>query len=283
MLARPFEEALVTDFTAFGSMERSSWSDMRRASDYVELFALASDQTIENLLDAVGAKTGLKTLDLCCGQGNASEALISRGCHVTGIDFSPAMLAFARDRNPNGTFIKADAQNLPFSEAEFDIVVSNFGVCHVPDQPRVLAEVRRVLRPGGRFAMTVWCGPETSPCFAPVNGAIKTHGSHGVTVPQGPDFHQFASPDVAKALLSEARFSSVDVSVVDCAWDLNAPEDLFKIYAKGTVRAAMRLANQPQENLAAIRSALAQTVIEGFSDGDFWRVPVPAALVRATA
>ena len=121
MFARPFdEEVLVTDFTAFGSMERSGWSDAKRASDYVELFALASDQTIESLLDAVGAKTGLKALDLCCGQGNVSEALISRGCHVTGIDFSPAMLAFARDRNPDGTFVEADAQNLPFSEAEFD-------------------------------------------------------------------------------------------------------------------------------------------------------------------
>ena len=284
MFARPFdEEVLVTDFTAFGSMERSGWSDAKRASDYVELFALASDQTIESLLDAVGAKTGLQALDLCCGQGNVSEALISRGCHVTGIDFSPAMLAFARDRNPDGTFVEADAQNLPFSEAEFDIVVSNLGVCHVPDQPRVLAEVRRVLRPGGRFAMTVWCGPETSPCFALVYGAIKAHGSHEVTAPQGPDFHQFARPDVAAGLLSEAGFSSVNVSVVDCVWELNAPDDLFTIYAKGTVRAAMLLVNQPPANLASIRSALAQAVRERFSDGDFWRVPVPAALVRATA
>lgn len=283
-VAPPFEEeALVTDFTAFGSMERRGWSDVRRASDYVELFAFASDQAIDSLLDAVGAKTGSKTLDLCCGQGNVSEKLISRGCHVTGIDFSPAMLAFARDRNPKGTFIEADAQNLPFSEAEFDIVVSNFGVCHVPDQPRVLAEVRRVLRPGGSFAMTVWCGQETSPCFALVYGAIKTHGSHGVTAPEGPDFHQFAKPDMAKALLSATGFSSVDVSVVDCAWHLNAPEDLFTIYSKGTVRAAMLLSHQPQENLAAIESALAQAVRERFSDGDVWRVPVPAALVRATA
>ena len=130
--------------------------------------------------------------------------------------------------------------------------------------------------------MTVWCGPETSPCFALVYGAIKTHGSHEVTAPRGPDFHQFARSDVAKALLSEAGFSNVDVSVVDCEWNLNAPEDLFTIYAKGTVRAAMLLANQPQENLAAIRSALAQAVRERFSDGDVWRVPVPAALVRAT-
>ena len=66
-------------------------------------------------------------------------------------------------------------------------------------------------------------------------------------------------------------------------WDLGAPEDLFEIYAKGTVRAAMVLSKQPPGNLAAIHSALTVAVREQFACGDRWRVPVPAALVRATA
>src|SRR5271169_6643491 len=156
---------MVSDLSAFGDMERSGWSNASRASGYVELFASASDQAIGSLLDATGAHSGLKTLDLCCGQGNVSEGLLRRGCEVVGIDFSPAMLAYARKRAPTAIFIEADAQNLPFDDAEFDVVVSNLGVCHVPDQPRALAEARRVLRPGGRFAMTVWCGPDVSPSF----------------------------------------------------------------------------------------------------------------------
>jgi SAM-dependent methyltransferase len=273
----------VSDFSAFGNMERSGWSDATRASGYVELFASASDQAIDSLLDAAGATPDLKVLDLCCGQGNVSEALLSRGCEVVGIDFSPAMLAFARGRAPKATFIESDAQDLPFDDAEFDVVVSNLGVCHVPDQPRALVEARRVLRPGGKFAMTVWCGPDTSPCFATVYGVIKAHGHPDVSAPSGPDFHQFARRAEAVKLLSDARFSNVDVTIVDCVWDLDAPEDLFEIYAKGTVRAAMLLANQPPQNLAAIRSALALSVREQFSNGNRWRVPVPAALVRATA
>lgn len=276
-------ETAVSDFSAFGKMERSSWCDAERASGYVELFASASDQAIISLLDAVGAKPNLKALDLCCGQGNVSEALLSRGCGVIGIDFSPAMLTFARRRVPKAIFIEADAQDLPFDDAEFDIVVSNLGVCHVPDQPRSLAEVRRVLRRGGKFAMTVWCGPDTSPCFAAVYKAIKAHGRPDVSAPLGPDFHQFARRDAALTLLSDAGFSKIDVSIIDCAWNLNAPEDLFEIYAKGTVRAAMVLANQPPQNLAAIRSALTLSVREQFADGNRWRVPVPAALIQATA
>jgi ubiquinone/menaquinone biosynthesis C-methylase UbiE len=124
-------------------------------------------------LEAVNAKPKLKALDLCCGQGNVSEALASCGCEVTGVDFSPAMLAFANARVPNAVFIRADAQELPFDNEEFDIIVSNLGVCHVPDQPRALLEARRVLGRGGRFAMTVWCGPDVSPCFEIVYDAIK--------------------------------------------------------------------------------------------------------------
>jgi SAM-dependent methyltransferase len=273
----------VSDFKAFQDLERQSWSDHRRASGYVELFASASDQAIGSLLGAVNAKPKLKALDLCCGQGNVSEALARSGCDVTGVDFSPAMLAFANTRVPNAVFIKADAQELPFDNEQFDIVVSNLGVCHVPDQPRALSEAHRVLRRGGRFAMTVWCGPDVSPCFEIVYGAIKAHGNPQVSAPPGPDFHQFAKRDVADSLLREAGFQDIDLKIVDCAWTLDSPSGLSEIYEKGTVRAAMVLARQPPQNLAAIRGAMAQAVQKRFACGDHWRVPVPAALVRAIA
>jgi SAM-dependent methyltransferase len=276
-------EAAVIDFSAFADMERSSWSDAARASGYVELFASASDQTIENLLDAVGATRGIRALDLCCGHGNVSAALIGRGCEVVGVDFSPAMLTFARKRAPSATFIAADAQDLPFDTAEFDIVVSNLGVCHVPDPARALAQARRVLARGRRFAMTVWCGPDVSPCFEVLYGAIKAHGSPDVSPPPGPDFHQFARRETAEQLLSDAGFVDVDSMIVDCAWELDSPGDLSEIYEKGTARAASLLARQPPQNLTAIRSAMAQAVQERFAYGDRWRVPVPAALLHATA
>jgi SAM-dependent methyltransferase len=272
----------VNDFSAFGDLERGSWSDPARAAGYVALFASAPDQAIESLLDAVAARPGLDALDLCCGHGNVSAALVRRGCKVVGIDFSSAMLAFARGRTPNAIFMEGDAQNLPFDDAQFDVVVANFGICHVPDQPRALSEVRRVLRPNGRFAMTVWCGPDVSPCFEIVYDAIRTHGSAAVAAPPGPDFHQFANWKVAERLLTEAGFDTIDLEIVDCAWELKAPEVLSEIYERGTVRAAMLLARQPSRNLAAIRSALAEAVRKRFAYGEGWRVPVPAALVSAT-
>jgi hypothetical protein len=69
-------DATMSNYAAFGIMERNGWSDPARASGYVKLFASASDQLIPGLLDAVDAKATLKVLDLCCGQGNAAEALV---------------------------------------------------------------------------------------------------------------------------------------------------------------------------------------------------------------
>jgi 2-polyprenyl-3-methyl-5-hydroxy-6-metoxy-1,4-benzoquinol methylase len=83
----------VSDFSAFGNLERSGWLDAKRAFGYVEWFASASDQAINRLLDAADATQNSKALDLCCGQGNVSEALLRHGCKVFGVDFSPAMLA----------------------------------------------------------------------------------------------------------------------------------------------------------------------------------------------
>ena len=273
----------MKDFAAFAEAERTGWTDAERASGYVDLFAAASDQVIEPLLDSVGAKSGQNVLDLCCGQGNVAEVLAVRGCKVTGADFSPAMLKFARRRLPDAVFIEADAQDLPFRDAEFDVVVSNVGVCHVPDQRRALAEARRVLRQGGRFGMTVWCGPNISPSYEMVYRAIKTHGAAEITAPPGPDFHQFADRKIANELLSNAGFSDMKMSIVESGWTVNTPDDFFAIFARGTVRAAMLLARQPPERLAAIRSALNDEVHRRFVSGSQWRVPTMAAVLSATA
>jgi len=269
------------DYEAFGRLESEGWSDSSRATSYRELFAGTSDLAINPLLDAARAKKGDRALDLCCGHGNVSEALKARGCAVSGLDFSPSMLDMARARVPDGEFVEADAQDLPFEEGDFDVVVSNFGICHVPDQPRALAEAHRVLRPSGRFAMTVWCGPGESRCFELIYGVIKSHGSPEVSLPPGPDFHQFAISRTATDMLTSAGFSDVRLSVVDCFFDLDEPERLCEIFEKGTVRAATMLASQPSERLSAIRSALAATVRERFAHAGRWRVPAPAALVSA--
>jgi len=271
------------EFAAFAEAERSGWADPERASGYVDLFAAAADGLIEPLLHAAGVKPGLRVLDLCCGQGNVAEVLVTRDCQVTGLDFSPAMLRLARHRVPAAEFIEGDAQDLPFRESEFDIVVSNVGICHVPDQHRALAEAKRVLRPGGRFGMSVWCGPGRSPSYELVYRAIKTHGAPSIAAPPGPDFHQFSNRSIANELLSKAGFSEIELTIVESGWTVDEPDAVFEIFARGTVRAAMILARQPPENKIAIRAALTKEVRERFSHQGRWRVPTFAAVLSASS
>jgi SAM-dependent methyltransferase len=276
-------EHRLSDYAAFAEAERAGWTDAERASGYIDLFAAASDRLIQPLLDPAQAKPGQHVLDLCCGQGNVTEALAARGCTAIGADFSATMLDRARRRVPDATFHQADAQDLPFRDGTFDVVVSNVGICHVPDQHRALSEARRVLRRGGRFAMTVWCGPDRSPSYELVYRTIKTHGAAGIVAPPGPDFHQFADRGIAHEMLTGAGFSSIDFAIAESGWTLRAPEDFFEIFARGTVRAAMLLARQPPDRLAAIRSALADEVRQRFASGSQWHVPTLAAVISATA
>jgi SAM-dependent methyltransferase len=273
----------VEGYRAFAESERIGWADVERASAYVTLFARASDEVVQPLLSAAGVKAGDNVLDLCCGQGNVAEALVKRGCKVTGVDFSSAMLELARRRVRDAAFINADVQDLPFQDDEFDAVVSNFGICHVPDQKRALAEVKRVLRPNRHFSMTVWCGPDLSQSYELVYRTIRTHGAPGVTAPAGPDFHQFANRAISEEFLSAAGLSNINVAAVSSGWTLKSPREFFDIFARGTVRAAMLLARQPPENLAAICQAMTDEVEKRFRSGSQWRVPTMAVVVSATA
>jgi len=268
-------------FEGFAELEKNGWTSEDITAGYVDLFSLASDLAIPAIIS--GIPSGARVLDLCCGQGNVTGALLEAGLDAVGADFSPKMLGYARRRVPAGKFVEADAENLIFDDAEFDAVVCNFGLIHVPDQPRALAEIRRVLKPGGSFAMTAWCGPDVSPTFRIFYSSVQEHGDPSVTMPEGPNFHQFANEASAKTLLGDAGLAMQNHEMVDCYFDLTVPEDQAEIIQKGAPRGGYLLAQQPDENRTAIKTAVTEKVRAQHVYGDRWRIPIPAALVKSVA
>ncbi len=104
----------------------------------------------------MGVSPGERVLDLGCGNGKTSEALIAAGAEVTGIDFSPSAVESCRSRIGSGAvFEVADVRDLPFSDGTFDAVVSVHVLEHVPatDISKACGEILRVLRSGGRLFM----------------------------------------------------------------------------------------------------------------------------------
>jgi SAM-dependent methyltransferase len=114
----------------------------------------------ELLCEAVDLRAGERVLDVACGNGNASLAAARRFCQVTGVDYVPALLERARERAKaeglEATFQEADAEDLPFADASFDVVLSTCGAMFAPDQEQTASELLRVCRPGGRIGMINW-------------------------------------------------------------------------------------------------------------------------------
>jgi ubiquinone/menaquinone biosynthesis C-methylase UbiE len=104
---------------------------------------------------------GDHVLDVACGNGNAAIAAARAGGIVTGVDVTPELLDAGRAVAPDIEWVVGDAQELPFDDDSFDVVLSTFGSMFAPDHRRTAGEITRVVRPGGRIAIASWT-PEGS-------------------------------------------------------------------------------------------------------------------------
>lgn len=105
-----------------------------------------------------------RVLDVACGTGDFARAVlaVSPASDVTGLDFSEAMLTLARLKVPNATFVQGDVLALPFEKGCFDAVTVGFGLRNFVDIPKALAEMARVLTPGGCLIILEATRPETA-------------------------------------------------------------------------------------------------------------------------
>jgi demethylmenaquinone methyltransferase/2-methoxy-6-polyprenyl-1,4-benzoquinol methylase len=111
---------------------------------------------------AVAPRRGQRILDLAAGTGTSSAALARSGAHIVAADFSDGMLEVGRRRyagTRNLEFVHADAQQLPFTDGEFDAVTMSFGLRNVEDPRKALAELFRVTKPGGRIVICEFSTP----------------------------------------------------------------------------------------------------------------------------
>ena len=147
--------ATTTDLDALKARLKATWMD----GDY-DYFSRFMESSASEFLDRVGIEPGVSLLDVACGSGQLGLIAARRGATVTGVDIATNSIAAARGRAASegldARFDEGDAEELPYPDASFDIVVSIYGAMFAPRPERVASELVRVCRPGGTIAMGNW-------------------------------------------------------------------------------------------------------------------------------
>lgn len=172
----------------------------------------------DTILETLGEIAGQRVLDLCCGPGDLTLRLLSRGAIVTAVDLSPGMVDLARERaaihlgeaEGGAEFVVASAEETGLASESFDWVVGKFAVHHL-DLDRVAAEISRLLKPGGQAVFV-----ETSALSPPLSFARRRLvGRFGIPRAGTEDEHPLDRYDIATL---GAQFS-------DCSYDF--PDFVF--------------------------------------------------------
>lgn len=172
------------------------------------------------LVALAGVTTGERALDLACGTGDIALAVAARGARVTGLDLTPRMLQLAAGKSRAATFLAGDMTSLPFRPQAFDLVTTGYGLRNVPDLPAAIAEIARVLRPGGRLLSLDFNRPEQAVVRAAYLAYLAAAGSTlGWLLHRDPDTYRYIPESIRRypgasgvaALLTAGGFVNVRV------------------------------------------------------------------------
>lgn len=159
---------------------------------------------------------GATVVDLACGTGSAALAAAARGAAVTGLDFTPELVAIAAQRNGADavTWRTGDASDTGLPDRSFDAVVSNMGIIFVDPQPQV-RELARLLKSDGVLAFSAWVRNASNPFFDPVVAVLGPPAATGFS----PD--QWADADILTARLGP-HFDEIDVQPGTHRWEFES-------------------------------------------------------------
>lgn len=266
------------DATAFTEFERIGWD--RIPDGYHRFMGPITARAADPLLDATGIGGGERVLDLATGPGYIAGRAAARGAAVVGVDLSAQIIGLARRLNPGVEFSVADAVDLPFPAASFDAVVAGFLVPHLADHQTALAEVCRVLAPGGTAGLTTWGRPDQVPVLGLMVEAVELSGARPPdAVPSGPPFFKYSDEGALRGLLQGAGLVDVIVTTHQFVHRVSSPDTLWNGVLSGSVRTAALIAEQPSDVRTAIRAAFDRLAVPYHVDG---ALELPVSVLIAT-
>ncbi|MFP9191166.1 class I SAM-dependent methyltransferase [Natrialbaceae archaeon A-CW1-1] len=203
----------------------------------------------EALCETVDPHPGQRVLDVACGSGTAALVAERRYCEVTGIDYVPGLIDRAEQRAAaNGQIIDfrvGDAQEMPFPDDSFDVVLSVYGVQFAPDQERAASEMLRVCKPGGTIGLA---GPIPSGWSG---DWFATHAQYAPPPPGAPSPLRWGTDEGLDELLGNSvrSLESKRRTALQYYRSTDHAVDVFSTYFGPTIGALERVDSDTQERL----------------------------------
>jgi ubiquinone/menaquinone biosynthesis C-methylase UbiE len=227
----------------------------------------ASEHIGHQLVDAADPRAGETVLEVAAGIGDtgflASER-VGPGGRVISSDFSPAMVEAARRRGEalgvdNVEYRVLDAQALDLPDESVEAVVCRWGYMLMPDPEAALLETRRVLKPGGRLAFSVW-GPAAENPWAATVAQVLVDAEHMTPLPNEPGIFAFADPARVEALVAGAGFEPPEITEVPMRWPFDSFEDYWGFTLDKAGALAMVIEQLPAADQESVRSSVREAL-----------------------
>jgi SAM-dependent methyltransferase len=227
----------------------------------------------ERMLDLARVTSGCRVLDIAAGAGDQTlqaAARVGPGGNVLATDISEGILAYAANEARNAGHANVatrvmDGENLDLGDATFDVVMSRVGLIYFPDQQRALAEMRRVLVPGGRVAAIVYATADKNGFFSVPVGIVRRHAKLGPPLPGQPGPFSLGGDGALEAAFTRAGFVDVKVEPFSAPLRMKSAAECLR-FEQESFGALHQMLSVLEPDARAAAWAEVGTALAGFDD-----------------
>jgi SAM-dependent methyltransferase len=237
-----------------------------------------------DLVEAAGVRPGGRALDVACGTGAVTRILAERvgpKGTVVGLDINPGMLAIARIAAPlsNIEWLEGSAVGMALPDASFDNVLCEQGLQFFPDKAAALSEMRRVLEPDGRLALSCWRSIEHMPGYLALERALARRvGPEKAALPP----FSLGNGETIRGLVTRAGFRAVRLRVDAKMIRFQSAEHMVRAMVGGAPSMLGAFAEQGEGVLDAIVAEVVEAT-RTYVDDEGWAMPAVSHIVTASA
>ncbi|MBI4205475.1 MAG: methyltransferase domain-containing protein [Betaproteobacteria bacterium] len=260
-------------------MESNTPLDTTAAEAYEQFIVPALNAPLAaDAVELAAPRPGERLLDVACGTGivvRIAAPRVAPGGSIAGLDIDPAMIAVARSlvRGPDGVTLHwhcASAQDMPFASATFDVALCLQGLQYLPSCVAGLAEIRRVMKPGGRLVALVWSSLEDCKGQHALARALERRNVDAAAILKA---YSLGDSDGIRALAAEAGFRDVEIRASYTTARFASVKHFVEAFAAGSLSSRAAISKVPEHQRSGFLEDI-DRALRQYEDGNGVALPL---------